>query len=429
MPEEKEGFEMMRGPRQIVATMVSLGLLLIAAVGRGDAAGYTYKAVAYLEAAAPGGGKFVDNFQAGAISEKGELAFISAYPADDSEGLYLATEQGIVAILQPGRAATDGWTFSGGGPIGQIIGPVSMNAIGDIAFGSDIKKGDTISSGNFIWRRSTDSFTKVNLPGEEAPGGGQFGDVPGQAWASLNDRGDVLFEARVPNPSGELELGLFLRSADGKLSSIVRPGDKSPEGGVFSLPRRARGTLNATGQIAFRANVTLDGDTWTGVYLFQDGKITPLATPAIDAPGGGKFSEAHDPRINNRGQVAFNGETSSGWGVFLWENNTIRPVAAPGVDLPGGATLDAPATTECGLAINQSGAVAMLLMLTDGSMGVYSFHDGAVEAVVQPGMTLPGIGEVETTGHCVAIGNLGHVGLEAHLKDGKVALVLATPAP
>ena len=61
-------------------------------------------------------------------------------------------------------------------------------------------------------------------------------------------------------------------------------------------------------------------------------------------------------------------------------------------------------------------------------MGVYSYHDGQLDVVASPGMTLPGVGTVETTGHCVAIGNLGHVGLEAALTDGKTALVLATPA-
>lgn len=418
----------MKRTRVLVRVLAPLCALVIGAAGQGHAAGFSsYKAVAYLGDVAPGGTHFVDNFQAGAISERGEVAFIAAYEAEDSEGLYLAAEEGTLPIVQPGIAATDGWSFSGGGPIGQIIGPVSMNATGDIAFGSDIKKGDTISSGNFVWSRATKSFTKVNLPGEDAPGGGQFGEVPGQAWASLNDRGDVLFEAQVPNPNGDQELGLFLRAADGKVSAVVRPGDASPDGGVFALPRRARGTINASGVVVFRANVTKDGDTWTGIYRFQDGKITPLVTPATDAPGGGKFEQALDPRINNQGQIAFLGQTAEGLGVYLMDSGQIKTLAAPGADLPGGSRLEGAATTECGLQINQAGAVAMLLMLEDGGMGVYAYRDGALEVVARPGMELPGVGTVEDAAHCVAIGNRGHVAFEAHLQGDKVALVLATP--
>jgi hypothetical protein len=416
--------------RDAARILVPVCALVLGAAGHGYAAGFSsYKAVAYLETPAPGGTNYVDNFQAGAISERGEVAFIAAYEAPDSEGLYLATEAGIIAIVQPGFPATDGWSFSGGGPIGQIIGPVSMNASGDIAFGSDIKKGDTVSSGNFIWHRATKTLTKVNLPGEDAPGGGQFGVVPGQAWASLNDRGDVLFEAQVPNPNGEMELGLFLRTADGKVSAVVRPGDASPEGGVFALPRRARGTVNASGQVVFRANVTKDGDTWTGIYRFEDGKITALVTPATDAPGGEKFQQALDPRINNQGQVAFLGGTSAGLGVYLIDNGQIKALAEPGKELPGGAMLEGAATTECGLQINQSGAVAMLLMLADGGMGVYAYQNGKLELVARPGMELPGVGTVEDDAHCVAISNLGHVAFEAHLQGDKVALVVATPEP
>jgi hypothetical protein len=412
----------------VIRVLAPLCSLVIGAAGQVGAAGFSsYKAVAYLDDVAPGGTHYVDNFQAGAISERGEVAFISAYEADDSEGLYLAAEDGVMAIVQPGVAATDGWSFSGGGPIGQIIGPVSMNASGDIAFGSDIKKGDTVSSGNFIWNRATRSFTKVNLPGEEAPGGGQFGEVPGQAWASLNDRGDVLFEAKVPNPSGEQELGLFLRTADGKVSAVVRPGDASPEGGVFSLPRRARGTINSSGVVVFRANVTRGGDTWTGIYRFHDGKITPVVTPETDAPGGGKFVQALDPRINNQGQIAFLGGTADGLGVYRIDNGQIKALIAPGSDLPGGSKLDGAATTECGLQINQSGAVAMLLMLDDGGMGVYVYRDDTLDVVSRPGMELPGVGAVEDNAHCVAISNTGHVAFEAHLAGDKVALVLATP--
>lgn len=419
--------------RNVMRILAPLCSLVASGAGHGWAAGYSsYKAVAYLGDKAPGGATFVDNFQAGAISDQGEVAFISAYPADNSEGLYLASaDRGIIAIVQPGIPATDGWTFMGNGPIQQIIGPVSMNAAGDIAFGSDIQKGNTIGAGNFIWRRATNTFTKLSEPGDPAPGGGTFGDVTGQCWCSLNDRGDALFQAFVPDPNGDPGLGQFLRAADGTFSAIVRPGEASPEGGVFSLPRHSRGTVNALGQVAFRADVTKGADTWTGVYLFDSGKIKPLVTPATDAPGGGKFTQAIDPRLNDNGQIAFMGETAAGLGVYLYEiaSGQIKALATPGMTLPGGGKLDGAATSECALAINAAGAVAMLLKVDDGSMGVYTYHDGLVDGVAHAGMTLPGVGAFDTAEHCVAIGKQGDVAFQANLHDDRKALVLATPAP
>jgi hypothetical protein len=415
--------------RDVIRILAPLCALVVSATGSGFAAGYDYKAVAYLDTTAPGGGKLVNDFEAGAISDKGEVAFIVDYNESDSEALYLATDQGLIPIVEPGKPATDGWTFVASGPIGMIIGPVSMNASGDIAFGSDIQKGGTTSSANFVWHRSTQSLTAVNLPGDPAPGGGTFGDVPGQAWTSLNDRGDVLFEALVPNASGDQELGMFLRTADGKISAIVRPGDKSPEGGTFSLPKRSRGTLNVSGQIAFRANVEM-GSTWTGVYLYQDGKITPIATPAITAPSGAKFVEARDPHINNKGQIAFLGDTGSGFGVYLYDNGQIKALGTPAMDLPGGGKLEGAGSSECALALNQAGAVAVVLV-SDNGAGVYSFHDGKVEVVARDGMNLPGLGTPDTVpgDKCAAISNLGHVAFQAELPGDKVALVLATPIP
>jgi hypothetical protein len=254
--------------------------------------------------------------------------------------------------------------------------------------------------------------------------------VPGQAWTSLNDRGDVLFEALVPNASGDQELGLFLRAADGKLSAIVRPGDKSPEGGTFSLPRRARGTINATGQIAFRADVTMGGNTWTGVYLFQDGKITPIATPATDVPGGGKFQEGRDPRINNKGQIAFAGLTAGGLGLYLYDSGKIQTLASPTMDLPGGGKLDDIGDSECAFSMNQAGEIAAVGK-SDSGTGIYVFQNGKVDVVARDGMDLPGVGKIDTVPNdkCAAISNLGHVAFAADLPGDKTVLVLATPVP
>src|SRR6266498_306645 len=118
------------------------------------AADLTYKAVAFLDTTAPGGGKLVNDFEPGSVSGQGEVAFVVDYQPPDStaEGLYLASAGSLIPIVEPGKTAVDDWIFTSEGEIDAIVSPVGMNGNGDVSFGCDIqKKGETdVKTGTFL---------------------------------------------------------------------------------------------------------------------------------------------------------------------------------------------------------------------------------------------------------------------------------------
>src|SRR5438045_9195532 len=86
------------------------------------AADFTYKAVAFLDTKAPGGGMLVRDFEPGAVSPQGEVAFVVDYtpPDSDAEALYLASGGQLIPILEPGRAAPGASSLVPGGDSGSV---------------------------------------------------------------------------------------------------------------------------------------------------------------------------------------------------------------------------------------------------------------------------------------------------------------------
>lgn len=408
--------------------LIGVGLTLLSSAGA-MAAGFSYQAVAFLDTKAPGGGKLVNDFEPGAISGKGEIAFVVDYdpPGKDSEGLYLASEGKLIPIVEPGKAAVPDWTFVAGGDVGMIISPVAMNAAGDISFGSDIqKKGDSnIVAGIFLWKRQTGQLVAVALPGADAPGGGKFGNTKGHTWTDVNDQGDVAFSMEVP-AAGGVDQGVFVRTADGKLQTIARPGDKSPEGSVFNRARRPN--INNAGDVAFEGRIDKDGAS--GIYLSQAGKIKLIAGPDTVVTGG-KLAEVQGPRLNNKGEVIFLGRTDAGWGLYRMAEGKLSAVAQPGATLRDGAKLGEVQSKDGSLSLADSGDIAVRVRLdSNGGDAVYLVRGDQILPVVRAGTDLAGVGTVDDAeSEHVAVNNLGQVAFQAKLKDGRTALVLATPLP
>jgi hypothetical protein len=250
------------------------------------AADFTYKAVAFLDTTAPGGGKLVNDFEPGSVSGQGEVAFVVDYQPPDStaEGLYLASEGKLIPIVEPGKTAVDDWIFTSEGEIDAIVSPVGMNGNGDVSFGCDIqKKGETdVKTGTFLWERKTGKVVAISLPDGDAPGGGKFGTIKGHTWTDVNDQGDVAFSLQVPDASGSVEQGVFVRTADGTYHSIARPGDKAPDGSLFTRARRPN--INNAGAVVFEG-ITDKADA-NGIYRAADGKIEAVATPDTATPAG-----------------------------------------------------------------------------------------------------------------------------------------------
>src|SRR5439155_1483236 len=77
----------------------------------------------------------------------------------------------------------------------------------------------------------------MQVNGDE-PGGGKFGTIQGHTWTDVNDQGDVAFSVQVPDATGGMEQGVFVRMADGTYRAVARPGDTAPDGSHFARARR-----------------------------------------------------------------------------------------------------------------------------------------------------------------------------------------------
>jgi hypothetical protein len=424
-----------KGQHSSVGIGIALGWLSLALLCPPGvrAADFTYSAVAFLDTKAPGGGTLVNDFEPGAVSPQGEVAFVVDYhpPDSDSEALYLASGGQLIPIVEPGKVATDDWSFVAGGDIGSFLSPVGMNGNGDVSFGCDIqKKGETdIKTGTFLWQRKSGQVIAVELPDQAAPGGGTFGALHTHTWPDVNDPGDVAFSVDVPDASGAVAQGVFVRMADGTYRVVARPGDNAPDGSHFT--RAIRPSINNAGAVVFEA--ITDKDDTSGIYLSENGAIKAIASTGMDAPGGGTFADVQSPRLNNKGEIVFLADAGSGWGAYSVVDGKLTAVLAHGATLRDGATVDQ-VKNEDGhqdgtLALSDAGDVALHVDLS-GNAGhaIYLLHGSQLVLVAQAGTDLGAVGIVDDAGgNQVAVNNQGQVAFQVKLTDGRTALVLATP--
>ncbi|MEN3330312.1 MAG: hypothetical protein V7638_5119 [Acidobacteriota bacterium] len=141
-------------------------------------------------------------------------------------------------------------------------------------------------------------------------------------------------------PNGEVVFdvnGVDISSGDGKsITSLLRDGDVAPGGGTLTL-REGTNATNDHGTIAYVASV--NGSTATQGIFRNDGKQTvTIARDDISAPNGASFTLLATPVMNDRGQVAFFSELSSGFGIFRGEGGELTPVFVTNQSAPGGAT-------------------------------------------------------------------------------------------
>jgi hypothetical protein len=154
--------------------------------------------------------------------------------------------------------------------------------------------------------------------GGSAPGGGQFDSVLGIRLD--NQSPAVLVAASLKGASGNL--GLY-RLAAGQLTRVVVPGQEMPGGGQLkSLQINADTTQGATvsyanekGEYAFLAHLK-DGST-AAYRLGADGQLSLIlisgtATPLGQITSVGKASDSFGVGFNSAGQAAFCVKIGSG---------------------------------------------------------------------------------------------------------------------
>jgi hypothetical protein len=261
----------------------------------------------------------------------------------------------------------------------------------------------------------------------------------------------------IPNYHG-MALGLFEQDRHGTASRLVMPGDPAPGGRVFD--DAWNGSINSGGDVAFSGHLLGDSCVNIGppfvcgdsLYLRDaaTGAITSIAHQGDPAPGGGTFSAAFGALINASDQVAFVGSLGSGaappCGVYRYQDGVLSAVATPGDPLPGGGDFE---STTCGdqeLGIDNAGDIcfgAQLDTVTNSipDTGLYCLVKGSLRLVARTGTAIPGVGTIAYLGDAAPVSggnpdfrfggpmnNRGQVMLGATMTNRTAALLVATPA-
>jgi hypothetical protein len=195
---------------------------------------------------APGGGTFASFGHSASLNDSGQILFSALVATPGRSGIFLWSEGSVQSVAQQGDAAP------GGGSFLSVLQP-SMNASGQVAFGTNLTSGEW---GVFLF--SGGVLSSIARSGDPAPGGGT---IAGASSPSLNDAGQVALQATVGSR------GVIYLFSDGVLSTIVGGQDPAPGGGVFAFVNSPQ--LDARSRVAFLGAVSSS----TGAFL-----ATPYAS-------------------------------------------------------------------------------------------------------------------------------------------------------
>lgn len=429
---------------------------------------YTFTPIAYLGDAAPGGGSFIFDFEPSAINNRGEVAFTADLSPDGvndiGEGTFVGTAGHLANIARVGQAAPRGGTFS----IGEL-GRMGLNNRGDVSFAFTLDPFTFplgLNAGVYRQPQASSTLSALLAPGDPAPGGGAFSGT----WfhTDINDGGTTVFSGLVsasssqpPNYNGSAA-GLSAATPAGTIVKVVRPGDPAPGGRTFD--DGANGSINDAGDIAFGAH--LQGDECVDVnasFLCGEsvyartaatGAFTSIAHQGTASPCGSvPYRQAFGPLINNSDAIAFIGDMTPAPAppnttdaVFRYSAGRVSAVACPGMAMPGGGHFVSAGSQDGTYSQNQRGQVAYAAALDTstvgvGDNGVYLFSSGQTSVVARTGTVMPGVGTIASLGLASSgpataplnqdggvLNDSGQVLFSATLTDGRVVLVLATPA-
>lgn len=357
--------------------------------------GTSFNKVAFGGEVAPGsGGNSFFNFMQLRINDSDQVAFRARLepPGIGPLGLFIGSPTAAPAkIALPGEAApgTGGGTF-------VTFNLIGVNIAGQVAWISNIAGGTTPRA---IFVGTPSSISKVAAIGDPAPGTtGTFAGLPNNAALYfLNNSGGVAFAAGVSG-GGPTTNGIWVGDDSGPPTKLVVNTDPTGTtlGGNFGGGMRVHG-FNNTGKVLFRSNPDSGASSSHALFLKD------LANPAQvvfargqAAPGGTteNLDFTAQASLNASGDVAFLAQLSGGPSPMGWflGSGTAAPVK---IALEGEAT---PAGGSFGLAgrntpgrINSSGQVLFAGdIIGPNAVGVFRFTPGfGVVAVMTTSENLP----------------------------------------
>ncbi|QDU51612.1 DUF7453 family protein [Gimesia panareensis] len=282
-------------------------------IGNGDG---TFSIAAREGSEAPGAisgssnGRFNDLENSYVImNDAGQIAFVTElYDTDngseDDQVIYSTDANGnLIQIAREGQLIPGSTTET----FTSLFGP-SINNAGQVAFwGATLNA--SVPDGIYV---SNGDGTPLRVVMQEGQAFGSFGETfktNGLISASLiNESGDVAFRSHVDDGNnGTIVRSVFVRSGNGDLREVARPGDILPNGetyydsGIYDL------VLNYSGDLAFTGK-----DEFNNVVLFRSdadssrGDIKAIVREGQMAPDGNlSFYSIYKYTLNDSGQIAF----------------------------------------------------------------------------------------------------------------------------
>jgi hypothetical protein len=419
-------------------TLALLGVLLLVP---GEVGAQTpYKVQPLIKAADPAvnlRATSIGAFEIGTLNDSGQLVF--GYDDGKGDTLFLYTEGRFIPFVVGGTQAPGGaWVDN---PSSSY--PISMNQLGNVAFSADLTVAEETSWGTFLWDNQAKKVTPVAIAGMPAVQNRTLGGT--DTIPVINNRNEIVFDAGLKNAAGEEQAGVFILGQDGKLLPVALPDQDLPGGEKVLLAHFP--SLNDAGAVAFLARRQSGGRE--GAYLWEQGALTPVAVAGADAPGGGKFDALTAVRLNNKNRATLltarlQGQTNTG--LYLYADGKLRPVALPGQEMPGGGkfrTLNtiAPQYLWYGYPYevsygNDLGQYAFVAVLEGGATAAYRVEaEGTLALILKSGQTTE-VGPIQRVGRGsgnltvnkgIGLNNKGQVALTLKVAGQPDTLVLLTP--
>jgi len=307
----------------------------------------------------PGLGRFNRIFALGNLSlnNAGAVAFGAQTTLNNStkNGLFLSNAPGISNIVYEGDP------ISGNAVSAPSLRSYSLNNTGAVVFQGFFSS----PSRQVIFLKNAGVISPIVVTGDPTPLGGTFRFAFLNLW-SFNDAGAVLFGSQIDN--GSSTMGIFT-AKDGVIAKIAAIGDRAPDGKKFNNIDNGP-SINNLGDVIFEASVGEGFNVdYTGLFLFSNGMLSLMAKVGDAAPGGGRYSVFSGPLINDAKQICFDasleGGSSSNGFFFIASTGVIEKIVATGDPTPVGGSFSGLGNGT--MQINAGGAVAFLGFVTGGS--------------------------------------------------------------
>jgi len=172
---------------------------------------------------------------------------------DGTTGVFVADPDGSLGeVTRTGALSPVGGAFTS-------LRVIGVTGAGTVAFRGAVTSGP---DGLFSWDGS--ALGRIAVVGDASPAGGAFTSV---GLGTLNDAGVCAFRASI---SSGPRAGIFraVVSAFPTLATVALEGDATPIGGTLeTFPTSLAPSVNAGGDVAFRATLAGDGVPSAGVFV------------------------------------------------------------------------------------------------------------------------------------------------------------------